>query len=109
MCYFLTVPRLKWGQDKETLIREIEKSLFKSIDTEGGKRLKFSSRPTIQWDYNSEWFYTNFEVLKNAFEKVLQLYPGSKLIDFGDSKIEKNYKNNMKAKHKYVAEIVYFE
>lgn len=108
MCYFLTVPRLKRGQVKETLIREMEKSLFKSIDAEGGKRLKFPSRPTMQWDYNSEWFYANFEALKNAFEKVSELYPGSELIEFDDSEIEKNYKNNMKAKHKYVAEIVYF-
>ena len=50
MCYCLTVPRLKRGQDKETLIREMEKSLFKGIDTEGGKRLKVPSRPMMQWD-----------------------------------------------------------
>ena len=40
--------------------------------------------------------------------KVSELYPGSKLIEFDDSEIEMNYKNNMKVKHKYAAEIVYF-
>ena len=108
MCYFLTVPKLKRGQDKETVIREMEKCLFRCIDEEGGKRLKFPSRPTIQWDYNSEWFYTNFSVLDDAFEKVSDLYPGSKLYKYDGSEIEKNYKKNMKSKHKYVAEIVYF-
>ena len=108
MCFFLTVPKLKRGQEKETVIREMEKSLFRCIDEEGGKRLKFPSRPTIKWDYNSEWFYTNFSVLDSAFEKISELYPGSKLYKYDDSDIEKNYKNNMKSKHKYVAEIVYF-
>ena len=108
MCFFLTVPKLKRGQEKETVIREMEKSLFRYIDEEGGKRLKFPSRPTIKWDYNSEWFYTNFGVLDSAFEKVSDLYPGSKLYKYDDSEIENNYKNNMKSKHRYVAEIVYF-
>lgn len=108
MCYFLTVPRMKRGQDKETVIREMEKMLFSIIEEEGGKRMVFPSRPTIKWDFKSEWFYTTFNVLDTAFKKVSELYPGSKLIDFDDSEFDDNYKNNMKSKHKYVAEIVYF-
>ena len=108
MCYFLTAPRMKRGQDKETVIREMEKMLFAIIEEEGGKRMKFPSRPTMKWDFKSEWFYTTFSILDSAFKKVSNLYPGSKLIDFDDSEFDDNYKNNMKSKHKYVAEIVYF-
>ena len=66
------------------------------------------TRPSSKWDFSSEWFYTSFSELTVAFEKVHDAYPGSKLQQFNSSQINKSYKKNMKAKDKYVAEIVYF-
>ena len=108
MCFFLSPARMKRNQDKNKTIREMEQILFQYIQDEGGKRLQFPSRPTQKWDYSSEWFYTSFDELGAAFEKVSNLYPGSKLTKFDSSELDKNYKSNMKSLHKYVAKIVYF-
>ena len=107
MCFFLSTPRMKKGQDKKKTIQEMEQFLFKHIEGRGGKRLQFPSRPTQKWDYSSEWFYTSFEELDVAFEEISILYPGSKLSKFDSSEFNKNFNKNLKSKHKYVAEIVY--
>ena len=108
MCFFLSPARMKRGQDKEKTIREMERLLFDCVEEAGGKRMKFPTRPSSKWDFSSEWFYTSFSELSDAFEKVRGAYPGSTLQHFNSSQINKNYKKNMKAKDKYVAEIVYF-
>ena len=86
----------------------MEHLLFDCVEEAGGKRMKFPTRPSSKWDFSSEWFYTSSSELTVAFEKVHDAYPGSKLQQFNSSQINKNYKKNMKAKDKYVAEIVYF-
>jgi hypothetical protein len=108
MCFFLSPPRMKRGQDKDKTIREMERILFQKIQDVGGKRMQFPSRPTQKWDYSSEWFYTSFSELSDAFESVSDLYAGSKLEQFDSTEFNKNFEKNMKSKHKYVAEIVYF-
>ena len=108
LCFFLSPARMKRGQDKNETIREMEQVLFKNIQDAGGKRLKFPSRPTQKWDYSSEWFYTSFDELDAAFDQVSELYPGSKLNKYDSSEFNRNFEKNMKSKHKYVAEIVYF-
>ena len=86
----------------------MERLLFDCVEEAGGKRMKFPTRPSSKWDFSSEWFYTNFKELTDAFEKVHDAYSGFTLQQFNSSQINKNYKKNMKAKDKYVAEIVYF-
>ena len=105
MCFFLSPARMKRGQDKERTIREMERLLFDCVEEVGGKRMK---SPSSIWDFSSEWFYTSFSELTVAFEKVHEAYPGSILQQFSSSQINKNYKKNMKAKNKYVAQMVYF-
>ena len=108
MCFFLSPARMKRGQDKEKTIREMERLLFDCVEEAGGKRMKFPTRPSSKWDFSSEWFYTSFSELSDAFDQVHDAYPGSTLQQFNSSQINKNHKKNMKAKDKYVAEIVYF-
>lgn len=107
MCFFLSPARMKKGQDKDKTIAEMERILFQKIQDVGGKRMQFPSRPTQKWDFSSEWFYTSFRELNDAFEAVSDMYPGSKLQQFDSSEFDKNFKEIMKTKNKYVAEIVY--
>ena len=86
----------------------MEHLLFDCVEEAGGKRMKFPTRPSSKWDFSCGWFYTSFSELTEAFEKVHDAYLGSKLQQFKSSQINKNYKKNMKAKDKDVAEIVYF-
>ena len=86
----------------------MERLLFDCVEEVGGKRMKFPTRPSSKWDFSSEWFYDSFSELTVAFEIVRDAYPGSILQQFNSSHINKNYRKNMKAKDKYVAEIVYF-
>lgn len=109
LCFFLSPARMKRGQDKEKTIREMERLLFDCVEEVGDKRMKFPTRPSSKWDFSSEWFYTSFSELSDAFEKVHDAYPGSILQQFNIcTTINKNYKKNIKAKDKYVAEIAYF-
>ena len=85
----------------------MQRLLFDCVEV-GGKSMKFPTRPSSKWDISSEGFYTSFCELSVAFEKVHDAYPGSTLQQFNSSQINKNYKKNMIAKDKYVAEIVYF-
>ena len=101
MCFFLSPARMKRGQDIEKTIREMEHLLFDCVEEAGGKRMKFPTRPSSKWDFSSEWFYTSFSKLTDAFEKVHDAYPGSTLQQFNSSQINKNYKKKMKAKEKY--------
>ena len=86
----------------------MERLLFDCVERVGGKRMKFPTRPSSKWDFSSEWFYTSFSELRVAFEKVHEAYPGSTLQQYNSSQINKIFKKNMKAKDKYVAEILYF-
>ena len=86
----------------------MERLLFDYVEEAGGKRMKFPTRPSSKWDFSSERFYTSFSELTDAFEKVRDAFPGYTLQQFNSSQINKNHKKNMKAKDKYVAEIVYF-
>ena len=61
---------MKRGQDKEKTIREMERLLFDYVEEAGGKRMKFPTRPSSKLDFSSEWFYTSFSELTDAFEKV---------------------------------------
>ena len=54
---------LQLKQDKETLHREMENQLFENLKNEGGKMLKFPSRPSKK----SEWFYCSFSNYKKRF------------------------------------------
>ena len=45
--------------------------------------------------------------IDSAFERISELYPGSKFYKYDDSEINKNY-NNMKSKHIFVAESTQF-
>jgi hypothetical protein len=64
--------------------------------------LLFPSRPSQK----SEWFYTNWNDLQTAFVKVQAEY-GGVLHEFSLDEINENYKTIMKAKNKYVGEIVF--
>ena len=98
LCFFLTPPKHKKGEDMTATIRQMETDLFIELKKEGGKMLKFETRP--KGDFKSEWFYTSFSELDDAFETVYRKYEGSKIERYNPSEINK--------KDKYIAEIVYF-
>ena len=102
ICFFLAYPRIKKGQDKQTLYFEMEKRLFQRLVEAGGKRLVFPSRPSKK----SEWFYTSYNQLQEAFQNIQSEY-GGVLHEFNLKAINKTYAINMRIENKYVGEIVY--
>ena len=100
MCFFLSHARIKRGQNKDHVIRDMEKDLFDEIVKQNGKRMKFTTRPSPAWDFKSEWFYTRFSQLSKAFQNVADKYEGSKLYDYDVDDINKNFEKNMKTKKK---------
>lgn len=102
ICFFLSYPRVKKGQDKETLYFEMEKKLFHYLTEAGGKRLVFTTRPSKK----SEWFYTSYNELQSAFHNIQTEYGGI-LHEFNLKAINNTFTKNMTIKNKYVGEIVY--
>lgn len=102
VCFFLSYPRLKKGQDRNALYFGMEKKLIQYLKDSGGRMLVYPSRPSKK----SEWFYTSYKELQIAFEKVQAEY-GGELSEYSLDGINKNYRTNMKVKNKYVGEIVY--
>ena len=99
---FLAYPRLKQGQDRNKLYRDMEKKLIANLKLTDAKMLVFPSRPSKR----SEWFYTNYDDLQTAFRQVQTEYGGF-LHEFSLDKINKQYDTIMKSKKKYVGEIVF--
>ena len=107
LCFFLTPPPPKKGEDEIITIRKMEKDLFSAIIEEEGKMLKFETRP--KGDFKSEWFYASFKQLDDAFESVRRKYKDSKLERYNNKNINKIGERNLSSKKdKYVGEIVYF-
>lgn len=107
LCFFLTPPKPNKDEDETITIRKMEKDLFIAIQKEGGKMLKFETRP--KGVFKSEWFYTSFSQLDDAFESVHRKYKGSKIERFNNKNINKIGEKNLNTKKdKYVAEIVYY-
>ena len=105
LCFFLIPP--KNDEDEKKTILNMEKDLFIAIQKEGGKMLKFETRP--KGGFKSEWFYTSFEQLDDAFESVHRKYKGSKIERFNNKNINKIGERNLHSKKdKYVGEIVYY-
>ena len=86
----------------------MEHHLFDRVEESGGKRMKFPTRPSCKRNFSSEWVYTSFSELSVASEKVHEAYLGSTFQQFNSSQINVNFKKNMKAKDKYVAEIIVY-
>jgi hypothetical protein len=100
--FFLAYPRIKKGQDKNKLHRDMEKKLIAVLKLTDAKMLLFPSRPSMK----SEWFYTNYDDLQTAFRQV-QVEYGGVLHEFSLDNINKQYETIMKNKKKYVGEIVF--
>lgn len=64
--FFLSYPRIKRGQDKDELYRQMERQLIANLKETKAKMLIFPSRP----NQRSEWFYTNYLDLQTSFRKV---------------------------------------
>ena len=80
----------------------MEHHLFDCVKESGDKRMKFPTRPSSKWDFSSELFYTSFGELSVAFEEVHEAYPGSTFQQFNSSQVNNNFRENMKAKDKYI-------
>jgi hypothetical protein len=107
LCFFITPPKTESVAEEKKLIRKMEKDLFFEIKEEGGKMMKFETRPKN--DFSSEWFYTSFSELDDAFETVHKKYSGSKIERYHNKNINtQGDKNILSKKKKYVGEIVYF-
>ena len=93
-------------RDKKYYLK-IEKSIFKDIEQEGGKRLKTTTRirNADEFGGDSEWFYTNEKTLDNAFTHAFKTY-GGKNLDNHLNDINKNAARN-KRNSDYTAEIHY--
>lgn len=100
--FFLQYPRVKRGQNKEELHKEIEKELIENLKNEGGKMLIFPSRPSQK----SEWFYCSFSQLRKAFLKT-QTDNGGVLNEYSLSSLNSSYKKNLKNNDKFIGEIIY--
>lgn len=102
VCFFLAYPRIKKGQDKLKLHREMERELIINLKETDAKMMIFPSRPSKR----SEWFYTDYDDLQTAFRQVQADY-GGVLHEFSLDGINKQYDTIMKNKKKYVGEIVF--
>jgi T5orf172 domain len=68
--FFLAYPRIKKGQDRDKLHREMEKQLIINLKENRSRMMIFPSRPSKR----SEWFYTNWISLQTAFRQVQAQY-----------------------------------
>lgn len=99
---FLACRRLKKGEDRGQLHRNMEKHLIESLKTANGKMLVYPSRLK-----KSEWFYTSVKELQIAFREVQATY-GGVLHEFNLDGINKRYDNSIKKiRNKYIGEIVF--
>lgn len=102
ICFFLSYPRLKKGQDRMKLYKEMERKLITYLKETDAKMMLFPSRPSKR----TEWFYTNYDDLQTSFRRVQAEYGGI-LHEFSLNGISKQYDTIMKNKNKYVGEIVF--
>jgi T5orf172 domain len=101
--FFLAYPRLKKGQDRGKLHRDMEKSLIDCLKGRPAtKNLVYPSRLK-----KSEWFYTCVKDLQTAFRQVQAEY-GGLLHEFHLDGINKRFENDMKkTRNLYLGEIIY--
>lgn len=92
-------------RDIYTYYREIEQFIFKYITDEGAKRITSTTR--INSGGNTEWFYTDEDLIHEAFVKAQNIYGGKIDLSSLDG-INKNAKKNEARKKKYLGEIVFF-
>jgi Meiotically up-regulated gene 113 len=101
--FYLSYPRIKRGQDKDKLYRDMERKLISNLKETKAKMLIFPSRP----NQRSEWFYTNFNDLQTAFRQVQAEYGGI-LHEYSLDEIDAQYETTMKSRgKKYVGEIIF--
>jgi T5orf172 domain len=100
--FFLAYPRLKKGQDRGKLHRDMERQLMDNLKDTNAKNLIYPSRLK-----KSEWYYTCVKDLQTAFRQVQAEY-GGLLHEFHLDGINKRYDNDVKKiRNKYVGEIIY--
>jgi T5orf172 domain len=100
--FFLAYPRLKKGQDRGKLHRDMERQLMDNLKATNAKNLIYPSRLK-----KSEWFYTNWKDLQTAFRQVQAEY-GGLLHEFHLDGINKRFENDMKkTRNLYLGEIIY--
>jgi hypothetical protein len=100
--FFLAYPRLKKGQDRGKLHRDMERQLMDNLKKTDAKNLIYPSRLK-----KSEWYYTSIKDLQTAFRQVQAEY-GGLLHEFHLDGINKRFENDMKkTRNKYVGEVIY--
>ena len=84
--------------------REIEKFIFDYVTIKGAKRIQSTTR--ILNDGNTEWFYTDEDIIHEAFTKAQEKYGGKIDLSSLDG-INKLAKVHEGLKRKYIGSIVF--
>lgn len=112
MVCFLKNPPVKGSgfRKKSTLYPHIERWIMDKLKSIHGVHQIHSTARARHLNVNkegeTEFFYSTESHIKKVFELAQQKF-GGELISFDLDEINDNYEKNLKAKRKYIAEIVY--